>query len=167
MSGYKGPKNSAQYRRKKARFILTCILTLVLIASAVATRMGVRVVRVSGDSMFPTYKNGELVVMLPANYIDDNYPVCWIKVGEHNLIKRLIGYPGDTVELIDGDTYVNGELIMKRVGQNWDNIKFVLGEDQYVFLGDNRGDSQDSRAWVSPYVQRSQIMGIAINSGLK
>lgn len=79
-------------------------------------------------------------------------------------IKRVIGLSGDTI-LIDGkNLYVNGEKIVE------DYVKFpeetfaeyVVPEDSYFFLGDNRANSKDARYWKNPYIKKEDIKGKAI-----
>lgn len=159
-SGYTG-KRTVNWKGVAAVACLVGVVVMVL-----CTNLGIRLIVVSGDSMSPTYESGEVLVAIPPTYVGDDYPVCWLKIGDSNVIKRLIGYPGDVVELRDGDTYVNGEIIMERDSEFYDNVTFELGDDQYIFLGDNRDNSIDSRYWASPYVSSSQIMGVVPNSGL-
>lgn len=65
------------------------------------------------------------------------------------LIKRLIGLPGDKIEIKDGIVFRNGEEIKEDYVKN--NIKyngtFDVPENKFFFLGDNRSNSDDSRLW--------------------
>lgn len=72
-------------------------------------------------------------------------------------VKRLVGLPGDTVELRDCNTYVNGERVLEAIDGTWENMTFVLGADEYLFLGDNRKDSYDGRMWSRP-IHRDEIL---------
>jgi len=85
--------------------------------------------------------------------------------GDINIVKRVIGIPGDTVEIKDKFVYVNGTKIDEpylRDGIRTDQLnarynKVTLEENQYFVLGDNRGNSTDSRVF-GP-VEKSLIIG--------
>lgn len=76
--------------------------------------------------------------------------------GNKFVIKRLVGAPGDTVEFRDGTLYRNDILVEEAHGDSWDNALFELGNDEYLFVGDNRGESYDGRNW-SRFVNSSEI----------
>ena len=84
------------------------------------------------------------------------------------LIKRVIGVPGDTVELFGGNVYINGcKLIEPYVqGKTYqlktDKSKFVVPDGSVFLLGDNRENSLDSRAWENNFVPYQNIEGKAI-----
>lgn len=81
-------------------------------------------------------------------------------------IKRIIGLPGETVEVIDGRVYINGsntsidDSFCKETPIG-DFGPYVVPEDCYFVMGDNRNHSNDSRLWTNKYVKRSQIVGKA------
>lgn len=85
----------------------------------------------------------------------------------HYYVKRVIGVPGDTVQIRNGAVYVNGELFEEKVetaaiedpGVAAEEI--VLGEDEYFVLGDNRNNSEDSRYANIGNVKREYIIGKA------
>ncbi|MGL5149127.1 MAG: signal peptidase I [Clostridium sp.] len=79
------------------------------------------------------------------------------------LIKRLIGLPGDHIEIINGIVSINGEILEEPYVQNKDTFNgvFDVPEGKYFFLGDNRPDSKDSRLWINPYIASEDIMGKA------
>lgn len=82
-------------------------------------------------------------------------------------IKRVIGLPGETVNIIDGKVYINDSstplddsfLPEKMEG---DFGPFEVPENCYFMMGDNRNWSNDSRFWQQPYVTRDQILAKAV-----
>lgn len=82
----------------------------------------------------------------------------------HTLIKRLIGLPGELVEIKDGAVYIDGELLEEDyvVYVSLENMTFQVPEGEYLFLGDNRMNSRDARAWNDPYIPAEAITGKAV-----
>ena len=80
-------------------------------------------------------------------------------------VKRVIGLPGDTVEIKSGVTYINGKALEESylLEEPWDLDfgPYDVPEGYYFFLGDNRNNSQDSRYLKHTYVERSKILGKA------
>lgn len=79
------------------------------------------------------------------------------------LIKRLIGLPGEKVDIVDGVVYINGEKLDEPYVKNPDlkSSSFVVPEGKLLFLGDNRQDSYDAREWINPYIDFEDVMAKA------
>ena len=141
---------------KWGRIILDIIETIVL---AVVLFIGINAVsarvRVDGISMFPTLQNGEFVLVNRLAYktgeaersdiIVFRYP----KDPEQDLIKRVIGLPGDEVVIEGGKVIVNGETLNEPyiAAEPAYSGRWQVPEGQLFVLGDNRNDSSDSHSW--------------------
>lgn len=85
----------------------------------------------------------------------------------HYYMRRVIGVPGDTVQIKEGFVYVNGELFETGVGNEQMDYaglaeeEIVLGKDEFFVLGDNRNASEDSRNADIGNVRRKDIYGMA------
>lgn len=88
---------------------------------------------------------------------------------EELYVKRVIGLPGETVDIRDGHIYIGGSevpLTEDYLKEEWTvamgDYHFQVPEDSYLMLGDNRNDSWDARYWNNTYVQREKILGKAV-----
>lgn len=146
--------------------IVVCILAWMLVSF-----FGQRVSN-AGDSMSPVLKNGDVVLINRIVY-DARKP----KRGEiiafrpngnenaHYCIKRVVGLPGETVQIKDGKIYIDGKVQKKNVytsDLDFAGIaekKLTLGETEYFVLGDNSAGSDDSRLADIGNVKREDIGG--------
>ncbi len=147
-------------------------------------------VRVDGDSMYPTLHHGEFMYVSKLDYGTSFFGIPFTGIGSYvplggepalfdvvvcnypdrlndngsrlNFVKRVVGLPGDTVEIRSGYLYVNGvryeeKFLHERM--NRDFGPYTVPEGHYFLMGDNRNDSNDSRnAAVGP-VSRDMIVG--------
>lgn len=121
------------------------ILVVVLFRTFIATP-----IRVSGPSMNPTLKNGNIMILNKLGKIDRFDIVVITSSKTHDtLIKRVIGLPGETIEVRDGKIYINDKKIKDKYGsgvtKDFGKIKIQKGE--YFVMGDNREVSADSRVF--------------------
>lgn len=82
--------------------------------------------------------------------------------GESLYLKRIMGLPGETIEGIDGYVYINGVPLLNDYTPEkiLDNFgPFVVPENCYFMLGDNRNNSKDSRYWDDTFVEKEEIVG--------
>lgn len=117
------------------------ILVVILIRSFIVTPA-----RVSGPSMEPTLIDKDYLFVLRFTKIDRN-DIIVFKYDKKDLVKRVIGIPGDTLTCSEGDIYLNGKLFNDKytVENNYCFDPITLGKDEYFVLGDNRKVSKDSR----------------------
>lgn len=81
-------------------------------------------------------------------------------------LKRIIGLPGETVQVIAGKVYINGSseplddsFTRELPSPSSNSGPFKVPEDCYFMMGDNRNNSHDSRKWVNKYVKKEKILG--------
>ena len=146
----------------------TIILTLVIF---LLIRTVVQNFRVEGMSMEPNFHDGQFLLINKLAYklgdlergdvIVFRYP----RDPSRDFIKRVIGLPGETVEIINGQVYINGELLgidyhTNEAGYNSGAV--TLGPDDIFVLGDNRPNSSDSHSWGT--LPRDLIIGRVVLS---
>lgn len=163
------------------------ILQTLLIALAIFLVIYVLLVRpfqVNGQSMFPTFHNGEYVLTNLIGYEDVfglKFKFGTPKQGdvivfvaptnaEKDYIKRIVGLPGDTVSINNGDVYLNGKKFdesaylspeVKTFGENFlhEGESVSIKENEYFVMGDNRPFSSDSRDF-GP-IKKDSIIGLS------
>ena len=166
-------KKKSEKSQMREFFSLILYVAGVVLLSIVLNKFVIQKVEVDGPSMnttlktgqqlmvqkvsyhFTDPKRGDIVVFQPPGYEDDTL-----------YIKRVIGVPGDRVQIIDGYIYLNGK---KYDDPQWrEEIldpgiageEVTVGEGEYFVVGDNRNDSTDSREFGA--VEKSRIMGEAV-----
>ncbi|MDR1598795.1 MAG: signal peptidase I [Oscillospiraceae bacterium] len=141
----------------------------VSIIVAVALAMTIRAfifepIRVDGESMIHTLENNEYTFTTKFDYLLGNLSrfdvvICKFPGRTERFVKRLVGLPGDTVQIMDGYLWVNGERYEEEYLTNRPGYAgaWTLGEDEYFVLGDNRPNSNDSHI-IGP-LTREMIIG--------
>lgn len=153
-------------------FVVTFLITIFFLVF-VAQRTNVE-----GNSMNPYLQNGDSLIVEKLSYRFNNPKRFDIVVFPRNinngyskyLIKRVIGLPGETVQISeDGYVLINDVLLedlyaMEPVDSDKIGVasqKITLGEDEYFVLGDNRNNSSDSRLEAIGNVKKKDILGKA------
>ena len=134
------------------KYIFTIFVVIFVIVYVVAVQ------QVVGSSMSPTFENKDILILNKIHYrfFDiKRFDIVSLSYDDTKyLIKRVIGLPGDKIEYKDNILYVNDEAIEEKflndgVFTNDFNVSDlgyeVIPDDMYLVLGDNRGDSLDSR----------------------
>jgi signal peptidase I len=127
--------------------LLTAIIFLAV--NAVIGRF-----RIESVSMQPNLYEGEYVIVDKVSYTLSSPQrgdiIVFTKVGQPDLIKRVIGLPGDIVEVRPGQVFVNGTLLTEPYIANPPNYSYgpvTVEPGRYFVLGDNRSNSSDSHMW--------------------
>lgn len=123
-------------------------------------------VRVNGDSMNSTLKNGEILIL---NKLDKSYKrfdIVVIDIGEERIIKRIIALPGETIKYKSNQLYINNKKIedVSIVRTNNFTLKElynieIIPDNYYFVMGDNRTNSLDSRDYRIGLVKKEDILG--------
>ena len=123
------------------------------------------VLQVSGDSMNPTLEDKDILLLVKSDSMKTG-DLCGFYWQNKLLLKRIIGLPGDVIELDeDGVVTVNGQTLdepyVDELALGECDIKFPyqVPENRYFVLGDHRATSIDSRSSVIGCVEKSQIVG--------
>lgn len=144
----------------------TAALTLLIF---LAIHFTVQNYQISGTSMTNTLQNDQFVLVNKIAYLfhapeRGDVIVCHEPdQPERDIIKRIIGLPGDTIKLDATNIWVNGVLLNEpyiRSKYNPGAVTLKLKADEFFVMGDNRVDSQDSR-YFGP-VRRDYIVGKAV-----
>lgn len=123
---------------------------------------------VKGDSMYPTLKSGDFMILEKISVKFSNikrFDIVVVNSDKSSLIKRVIALPTEKVEYKDNKLYINGEILEEdfldsSVYTKDFTYNRTLGDNEYFVLGDNRSVSKDSRAFGA--VTKSEIEGKAI-----
>ncbi|MCD8076111.1 MAG: signal peptidase I [Lachnospiraceae bacterium] len=172
----KAGKKNGKKKKSIVREALSWIFYFILICGAAYLVVNYVVERteVWGESMYPALSDGDQlivdmisyrftdpkrfdIVVFPFQYQEDTY-----------YIKRIIGLPGETVQIVDGVIYINGEILEDSYGNEMirnpglASAEITLGDQEYFVLGDNRNNSTDSREPSVGNITRDQIIGKAV-----
>lgn len=154
---------------KMVRYLCIVIVIMVCMHCFVVQK-----VVVNGSSMEKTLTNQDYLLVEKLSYQfgnPDRYDIIVFQPYEKNknlhYVKRVIGLPGETIQIIDGTIYINDVLLNESYGNETiknagiANKPILLKENEYFVLGDNRNNSKDSRSLEVGMVKKKQITGKA------
>lgn len=175
MKNSENTENTEMEKKSPVRELLGWIVYFAVIIGLtyfIITFVGQRTT-VSGSSMETTLSDGDNlivdkisyrfkeperfdIIVFPYQHAEDTY-----------YIKRIIGLPGETIQIRSGNIYINGELLVEEYGNERMEESGIatepitLGEDEYFVLGDNRNHSSDSRDPNVGVLKRENLIGKA------
>lgn len=118
-------------------------------------------VRVNGSSMYSTLHDNDIMVLDKLSYRFNDikrFDIVVVDIETSKIIKRVIALPNETIEYKDNVLYIDGKVVKDKYRKvDMDDFIYTLGKDEYFVMGDNRGDSIDSRILGS--INKNQIMG--------
>ena len=158
-----------RYRRQKAYNKAlggtVYVLTIVAAVAVLIATLVLPVLQIEGTSMEPTLHNGDIVLLMKTTRFDRG-DLCGFTWNNKLLIKRVIGVPGDWIEIdTDGTVYLNGEKLdepyveQKAFGECDLQFPFQVPQEQYFVIGDMRESSIDSRNTLIGCIPKDHIVG--------
>ena len=139
-------------KRLRGALAVAAIFAVALALGLLARRWAVGTVRISGTSMRDTLRGGDVALVTRFDYAVGNTPrrgdvvECRFPGRGDTYVKRVIGLPGEEISFFGGALTVNGQVVREDyVSSPTGEYAVLLGEDEYLVLGDNRAESYDSR----------------------
>ena len=154
-----------EFFKDTLKYIIVIVIVLVIVLYVVTLQ------QVVGPSMQPTLNEGDVLILNKFQYylfdVKRNDVVALKYDGSKYLIKRVIGLPGESIYYKDNTLYINGNPYKENIVEGLvtedfdlkDNGYEVIPDDMYFVLGDNRGDSLDSRSKEVGLIKKEDIIG--------
>lgn len=176
-------KNGLDFSRRKKKVNMEIVKEVIIWTAEIAITLliaftfvyfvGLRT-SVVGQSMAETLNAGDEILVNRFVYKvsnpEPNEIIVFLPNGNeksHYYVKRVIAVPGDTVQIINGKLYVNGEEFQEEIDAGdieeagLASEEITLGDDEYFVLGDNRNNSEDSRYANIGNIKKEYIIGKA------
>jgi|SRR5438094_2516669 len=167
-----GPLGTSRVKPETRQgYILVCMALWSIIACLVAHQFVLTTVVVQGKSMMPTLKPGDCCFvncLLPRvrDYKRGDIVVIRDPARNEFIVKRIVGLPSDQVQVRDRRVFLNGQILPEPYLDSGtdtypgrlSNRVITIADDSYFVMGDNRGESDDSRYFGN--VDRRNLLGI-------
>lgn len=147
------------------KYIKELVPYVVIIVFVVFLRVFiVTPVRVDGLSMYPTLEDNEILLLKKYDKSYKRFDIVVLDYKGEKLVKRVIGLPGETLKFVNNELYINEKVVKESFLKDVQTDDFdiaeysdVIPEGYYFVMGDNRGDSTDSR--IFGFVKKDNING--------
>ena len=172
MNLYKKPPKYKKYIKYVIIWIIEIVL--VILSAYLIIEYAVEKTTMMGTSMNNALNDGDKIIINKVAYLNkepERYDVIVFNQSKSGYryynIKRVIGLPGETIEIINGYVYINGEKLEEDIKVEPMHIaglakeELLLGENEFFVLGDNRNSSEDSRFANIGIIVKSDIIGKA------
>ena len=162
-----GERRKLDQRARRRSAFLTFLLSFLLTVTGgvMILMLFLPVLEVSGNSMEPTLRDGDILVLYKSKRVQ-NGEMCGMYAQGRLILKRIIGLPGDVVNMDDsGNVFVNGTQLQepyvseKAVGTCDLSFPYTVPENRLFVMGDHRETSIDSRSSIIGCVDADQVMG--------
>ena len=145
------------------------ILAVAIIVAFLFTRFIIVNAQVPSGSMENTILTGDRLIGFRLAYLSHGPKRGDIVIFKYpddesqNFVKRVIGVPGDVINIRNGHVYVNGEMLEENyirdpMNSDGEDLTYVVPSSSYFMLGDNRNNSKDSRYWTNTFVSKDKII---------
>ena len=165
----KGKKDKPKKSVKQEIFEWIMVFVVAAALAFVVRTFIFEPVRVDGSSMLNTLTNSDFMIATKFDYLLGDpgrfdIVICDYPNTDDGMyrVKRVIGLPGETIELRGGELYVDGEHVAQDFDMTENSTNFgplTVPEDCYFVMGDNRNNSKDSRSPMVGPLKRSMIKG--------
>lgn len=174
MRDKKSKKNEQEYSVGRELWEYIKLIVIVVVVMVGLQKFVLINAQIPSESMENNIMTGDRIFGNRLAYLKSNperFDVVIFKFPDNEneyFIKRVIGLPGETVDIVDGKVYIDGsdtpldDSFCKEEPLGVKDGHFEVPEESYFMLGDNRNVSRDSRFWNNPYVKKEKILGKAV-----
>jgi signal peptidase I len=163
------------YTFSKRNLLMTELIEALILTGLIffSLHLSIQNYKIEGSSMDPTLKESECVIASKISYTNINNNFLFSSPGSGDIVifeypedrsrhfvKRIIGKPGDTIQMENGTVYINGSVLDEPYVLNQgstDYLPSLIKKNEYFVLGDNRIASNDSRSWGT--IQNEHLIG--------